>query len=94
MRALAVAIGLLASVGPSAAELEPAPRFSGSAGLSVGPQTSADQRFTLNAELAANRTQASGRFALTARLMPDAKAASAICGPLGDALFSNGFEAP
>jgi len=94
MRALAVAIGLLASVGLSAAELEPAPRFSGSAGLSVGPQTSADQRFTLNAELAANRTQASGRFALTARLTPDAKSAEAVCGPLGDSIFGNGFEAP
>ena len=53
---------------------------------------SADQRFLLSAKLQANHTQSSDRFVVNARLIPDPKSATAACGPLGDGVFSDGFE--
>jgi|GEM_PF-1932291 len=87
----------------SAAELAPAGsqtvgRFSGTAGLIAPPPTSADGRFSLNAELHAATTptiaKSSDRFSLLAQIQPSAstKALSTACGPVVDALFKNGFE--
>ncbi|HET9031332.1 MAG TPA: hypothetical protein VFN25_00350 [Dokdonella sp.] len=93
MRALITALCLLGCTTVSAAQSDSAaPRFSGSASLSPPIAQSADQRFAINAKLQANRVQSSGRFSLEARLLPDAKAAGAFCGPDGDLIFRDGFE--
>ena len=73
-------------------------RFSGSAQLIAPPPTSADGRFSVNAELHAGATpsiaKSSDRFTLLAQLQPSAstKALSTACGPVVDAVFKNGFE--
>ena len=93
MRAAAAVLAFFACATVSAAEPAPATaRFSGSASLNTPLPHSADQRFVLDAELRPNRMQQSGRFALRARLLPDAKAINAVCGPLGDLVFADGFE--
>ena len=69
-----------------------AARFSGSAKLIAAPQHSADQRYSMKAELQADITQPTGRFALTARLLPDEKTYQGVCGPVSDFLFANGFD--
>jgi hypothetical protein len=95
MRALFAAFILISCTAASAAQSEPgAARFTGGGSLSAPSVQSTDQRFEINARLQANRLQGSDRFALAARLMPDARATGATCGPLGDELFSNGFEVP
>lgn len=71
-------------------------RFSGGGGLSVDAvQLSADQRFSLSAELQATPTPAKassdGRFALNAALAAN-KALATTCGPQVDLMFKNGFE--
>ena len=89
----AAILGLLfLAAGPITAAETSAGRFSGSGELSAPAQQSADQRFAINAEIQLNRTQQSGRFGLTARLLPDAKSISTNCAPLGDSIFRNGFE--
>jgi hypothetical protein len=69
-----------------------AERFSGDAGLRpVKTQTSADQRFALNAAVqpaATARSSADGRFAINAGL----DAPETTCGPLSENIFRNGFE--
>lgn len=84
---------ILVSAATSAAE----PRFTGAAGLSVGPKTgggsSPDGRFDLQADLhPATPVQGTGRFGLTAKLLPDPKSITTTCGPLVDQIFRNGFE--
>ena len=84
---------LLASAIASAGQ--PA-RFSGGGGLSVDAvQLSADQRFSLNAELQAapapEKASTDGRFALNAALAANNALATA-CGPQVDLMFKNGFE--
>jgi len=58
-------------------------------------QLSADQRFSLSAELQATPTPAKassdGRFALNAALAAN-KALATVCGPQVDLMFKNGFE--
>ena len=71
-------------------------RFAGGGGLSVDAvQLSADQRFSLSAELQATPTPAKasgdGRFALNAALAAN-KALATTCGPQVDLMFKNGFE--
>ncbi|MBK9654673.1 MAG: hypothetical protein IPO66_04065 [Rhodanobacteraceae bacterium] len=71
-------------------------RFSGGGGLSVDAvQLSADQRFSLSAELQAASTpekaSSDGRFALNAALAAN-KALATACGPQVDLMFKNGFE--
>ena len=71
-------------------------RFSGGGGLSVDTvQLSADQRFSLNAELqvapASEKASIDGRFALKAALAAN-KALATACGPQIDQMFKNGFE--
>jgi hypothetical protein len=93
MRALFATLVLISCTATNAAQSEPgAARFTGSGSLSAPTPTSTDQRFEINARLQANRQQGSDRFVLAARLLPDAKAAGAACGPLGDAIFNDGFE--
>lgn len=92
MRAL-VAICLLGCTAVSIAQTEPAAsRFSGSGILAAPVAESVDQRFVISAKLQANHTQSSDRFVVNARLIPDPKSATAACGPLGDGVFSDGFE--
>jgi len=93
MRALFAALILISCAAANAAQSEPGPaRFSGGGSLSAPIAQSTDQRFEINARLQANRQQGSGRFALSARLLPDSKAAGAACGPPGDEIFNDGFE--
>ena len=95
MRAPFAALILISCTVASAAQSETgAARFTGSGSLSAPIANSADQRFEINARLQANRQQGSDRFVLSARLMPDAKAIGVACGPLGDEVFSDGFEVP
>lgn len=95
MRALFAALILISCTAANAAQTEPgASRFSGSGSLSAPIAQSTDQRFEINARLQANREPGSDRFALAARLMPDARATGATCGPLGDDIFGDGFEVP
>ena len=89
----ALLLALLASTAASAQESSPADvRFSGSAQLIAPPQQSADQRYSIKAKLEADTAQKTGRFALTARLLPDEKTSGGVCGPLSDLLFANGFD--
>lgn len=86
-------IWLLASAIASA---EQPTRFSGGGGLSVDTvQLSANQRFSLNAELqsapALEKASTDGRFALNAALAAN-KALATACGPQVDLMFKNGFE--
>ena len=70
-------------------------RFSGSATLAKpeAPSASADGRFNISADLRpAAVTQSGGRFALEAKLQPNAKSIATACGPVGDDIFKNGFE--
>lgn len=70
-------------------------RFSGDASLSKSgaPSASANGRFTLSADLRpAAVVQSSGRYSLNAKLQPDPNSIAAACGPVGDAIFKNGFE--
>lgn len=88
-----LALALLAG---TLANAEQPARFAGSGGLSVvTTQTSADQRFSLGAELQAAPTPAKassdGRFALSAALAANNALATA-CGPQVDLMFKNGFE--
>lgn len=93
MRAPIAVLTLLACTAVNAAQPEaPAPRFSGGASLSAPIAQSADQRFTFNGKLQPDRIQSSGRFAVEARLMPDAKTAGAVCGPVDDVIFRDGFD--
>lgn len=94
MRALFAALILISCAAANAAQSEPgAARFSGSGSLNAPIAKSTDQRFEINARLQAGRQPGSDRFALAARLMPDAKAAGAVCGPPDDEIFHDGFEA-
>ena len=73
-----------------------AERYSGSAKLAANPaQTSANDRFSVTAELqaatAAPKTTANGRFSLVADLAAP-KSALTACGPVGPDIFKNGFE--
>lgn len=85
---------LLASTLASAGQ--PA-RFSGGDSLDVDSvQLSANQRFSLNAELqvtppASEKASIDGRFALKAALAAN-KALATACGPQIDQMFKNGFE--
>ena len=84
---------LLASTLASAGQ--PA-RFSGGGSLSVDSvQLSANQRFSLNAELqvapATEKASTDGRFVLSATLAANKSLATA-CGPQVDLMFKNGFE--
>jgi hypothetical protein len=86
-------IWLFASAIASAGQLA---RFSGSGGLSADTiQLSADQRFSLNAELQAapapDKASTDGRFTVNATLTAN-KALATACGPLVDLMFKNGFE--
>ena len=67
-------------------------RFTGNARLIAPLQQSADQQYTLKAELTANTTQQMGRFALTARLVADANTTDDVCGTASDLIFADGFE--
>ena len=71
------------------------PRFSGNAALAKPDPTnaSADGRFQISADLRpAAAVQSTGRFALMAKLQPDAKSIATACGPVTDNIFKNGFE--
>ena len=88
-----LALAVLTSTFASA---EQSTRFSGGGGLSVDTvQLSADQRFSLSAELQAASTpekaSSDGRFALNAALAANNALATA-CGPQVDLMFKNGFE--
>ena len=92
-RAGLLALALSAS---SFASAEQPARFSGGGSLSVDTvQLSADQRFSLNAELqaapVAEKASTDGRFALNAALAAN-KALATACGPQVDLMFKNGFE--
>jgi hypothetical protein len=94
MRALFAALILINCTAANAAQSETgAARFTGNGSLNAPIAQSTDQRFEISARLQANRQPGNDRFALAARLMPNAKAAGATCGPLGDEIFSDGFEA-
>jgi len=70
-------------------------RFSGNATLAKPAESSAsaDGRFDISADLRpAAVTQRSGRFALEAKLQPNAKSIATACGPVADNIFKNGFE--
>ena len=70
-------------------------RLSGDATLAKPAEAnaSADGRFNISADLRpAAITQSSGRFALEAKLQPNAKSIATACGPVGDSIFKNGFE--
>lgn len=78
------------------ASAQSVPRFSGAGGLTTATTTtSADQRFSLNAELqaapATEKASGDGRFALNAALAAN-KALATACGPQVDQMFKNGFE--
>lgn len=93
MRAAVIVFFTLVSAATTTGQVAHAgERYSGSASLQPGSQTSADQRFALKAELHSNRTQSGGRFALTARLASDAKGNNVICGVVSDVIFADGFE--
>ncbi len=95
MRTATAALALFACATAGAAEPVPEPaaaRFSGGAALSAPLPHSADKRFVLAGELSPSGVQQSGRFALSARLVPESNALNATCGPRGDAVFANGFE--
>ncbi len=84
---------ILALTAASAAE----PRFTGTAGLSDGPEAggviSADGRFNLHAGLLPDTSvHDTGRFGLSAKLQPDPASIAASCGPVTDRIFQNGFE--
>ena len=71
-------------------------RFSGEGGLSPSKtQTSANQRFSVIAELKAApvlaQSSASGRFSIAANLAVP-KSIAATCGPETETIFKNGFE--
>jgi hypothetical protein len=73
-----------------------AERFSGSAKLAANPaQTSANDRFSVTAELQAAteapKTTANGRFSLVADLSAP-KSALTACGLVSPDIFKNGFE--
>jgi hypothetical protein len=83
---------LLLLIAPSLCAAE---RFSGSAKLTVNPvQSSANERFALNAKLQAApitpKTTVDGRFSLVADLTAPA-AARTLCGA-SDLIFKNGFQ--
>lgn len=93
LHAIILFLTLLATTAASAAESPPpVTRFSGSTSLIAPPQQSADQRYSIMAKLKANTTQRTGRFALTARLLADAKTSQGVCGMAGDPIFADGFE--
>ena len=74
---------------------EAAPRFSGEAHLGAPVPVSADQRFELDATIAAgDTTQRAGRFELNARLDAgaEAKSAAATAAGCGNDIFSDSFE--
>jgi hypothetical protein len=87
--AFAYALGL-----PLAAQASDSSRFVAEATLApVQRQTSANARFELTAALSATRQDAGksgGRFELRAKLASNAT--GAVCGPLPDEVFSDGFE--
>ena len=69
------------------------PRFTGIANLSSAQAASPDGRYRLDARLQpTSADSATGRFSMRAALKAGAKAIGTTCGPLGDALFDNGFE--
>ena len=93
MRALIAVLTLLGCTDVSAAQPDPAaPRFYGGGSLSAPIAESADKRYVINAKLQTKQLQSNGRFALQARLMPDAKVAGAICGDPNDVIFRDGFD--
>jgi hypothetical protein len=95
MRALFATLILISCTAANAALSEAgAERFTGSGSLSAPVTRSTDQRFEIKARLQANWQQGSDRFALAARLMPDAKATGAVCSAPGDEIFRDGFEVP
>jgi hypothetical protein len=67
-------------------------RFDGGATLSAPPAHSDDGRFQLHAELQRAGSVAGDRFALNARLAPQAKSVTTLCTPGGVNIFINGFE--
>lgn len=84
---------ILACAVASAAE----PRFTGSAGLTDGPEAggviSADGRYNLNAGLQPDTAMhGNSRFGFSAKLHPDPASVAASCGPVTDRIFRNGFE--
>ncbi len=94
MRPLIIAtLTIIGCGGVGATQPQPEfPRFSGSGSIIAPITESADQRFLISAKLRANHTQSNDRFVVNARMMPDAKSATVACGPLGDEVFSDGFE--
>ncbi len=84
---------VLACAVASAAE----PRFTGSSGLTDGPEAggviSADGRYNLHAGLLPDTSvHDTGRFGLSAKLQPDPASIATSCGPVTDRIFQNGFE--
>lgn len=90
MHRLLIVLSMLIAPSLCAAE-----RFSGSAKLTANPvQSSANQRFALNAKLQAApttpKTAVDGRFSLVADLTAPS-AARTLCGA-SDLIFKNGFQ--
>jgi hypothetical protein len=67
-------------------------RFEGSAVLAAPQARSDDGRFQLNAGLRQTSKAGGGRFALDARLAPQASSVNTLCTPAGVTIFNNGFE--
>ena len=91
-----LAAALLALLTRTAASADqtslPIARFSVSASLTAPPQQSADQRYSIVAKLGANTSQQTGRYSLTARLLPDPKTSRGVCATSSDLIFADGFE--
>lgn len=90
-----VLAGMFCLLVPGAAEASGTSGITGSGSLRPVTKTyvtSSDGRFQMDANLqrAPATVQQTGQFSLTAKLI--AAAPSAICSPVGDIIFRNGFE--